>query len=715
MKFRNLLQTLTAVIAVMMLATVVSADAPEMFFVDDEDITVVIAAPMYAAKDGKNDDLDFPGSYHGSYGYESLGEMENGAARQQLYREIDKIVKAFHTNYRLNLDVTGDQKEAAGAVSYSELGLTNSDSYEVWDAYRDDHPLYYWVNAFWSNNENVYIIPDEAYAKGSVREAYNERIEDALEDYLELIEKETSAYRIALAFHDAIIEKIDYAYKADGETPEDSDWAHNILGVVEERGAVCEGYARVFQLLLNMMDIDNIFVTGIAGGGGHAWNLVKMDDGKWYWFDVTWDDAPNLEWGVRYNYFCVNDTDNVLWRDGRENNVENGTFLNDHRPTAPGGVKQEWQYPLPERAKNTYTAQNGELLLRDTFTAGKFTYAVAGFDTVQIVGVSGKDKRVEFPEEVEKNGVEYDVISLGSIYPNGNFGFESIFTGTVPETVVISEDIKYIWSGSIDVLCDGGVKEYIVDRENEYFAADDGVLFNKTKDTLICYPNAAEKTSYTVPANTKTVARSAFTNCKNLQELTLSKGVEKIEAYGFYNCMRLQKVMLPENLQTIGDSAFAYCFGLKDVYFEGDVPENWGSDVFVEDAETLVLHYPESYASSWGGEDGTWTGPDGVVYQTVPDAVAEEPEEPEVPEEPEEEPEITWLLGDVNGDNLVNARDARYVLRFAVGYTDTGVFPERGNVNGDDVVNARDARYILRFAVGYDDELGIGTVQTTKK
>lgn len=66
-----------------------------------------------------------------------------------------------------------------------------------------------------------------------------------------------------------------------------------------------------------------------------------------------------------------------------------------------------------------------------------------------------------------------------------------------------------------------------------------------------------------------------------------------------------------------------------------------------------------------------------------------------------------YLLGDVNGDGQINARDARYVLRHAVGYTDAGIVPGRGDVNHDKLVNARDARYILRHAVGYDDNLGM--------
>ena len=35
-------------------------------------------------------------------------------------------------------------------------------------------------------------------------------------------------------------------------------------------------------------DFDNVYIVGMAGGGGHAWNAVGMDDG-WFYVDATWD------------------------------------------------------------------------------------------------------------------------------------------------------------------------------------------------------------------------------------------------------------------------------------------------------------------------------------------------------------------------------------------------------------------------------------------
>ena len=60
---------------------------------------------------------------------------------------------------------------------------------------------------------------------------------------------------------------------------------------------VCEGYAKAFKAICDEYDVPCIIVSGKAGTTGdseeyenHMWNQVKMDYGKWYLVDCTWDD-----------------------------------------------------------------------------------------------------------------------------------------------------------------------------------------------------------------------------------------------------------------------------------------------------------------------------------------------------------------------------------------------------------------------------------------
>ena len=79
-----------------------------------------------------------------------------------------------------------------------------------------------------------------------------------------------------------------------------------------EKKAVCAGYAKAFQLLLNALGIECTYVTSDT----HAWNLVRLE-GDYYHIDATWDDSSNtkaeknMSSRVSYHFFCIT-TDELL-------------------------------------------------------------------------------------------------------------------------------------------------------------------------------------------------------------------------------------------------------------------------------------------------------------------------------------------------------------------------------------------------------------------
>ena len=104
-------------------------------------------------------------------------------------------------------------------------------------------------------------------------------------------------YGLLKQFHDYLCEATVYT-----EAPN----AHNIVGPLLDGESVCEGYARTFKLFCNMYDIPCMVVIGMGastnGPEAHAWNVVRMEDGKWYGVDVTWDDQIS---GIYYDFFMV--------------------------------------------------------------------------------------------------------------------------------------------------------------------------------------------------------------------------------------------------------------------------------------------------------------------------------------------------------------------------------------------------------------------------
>ena len=72
-----------------------------------------------------------------------------------------------------------------------------------------------------------------------------------------------------------------------------------------DRTAVCQGYATLLYRLLLTLGVDNRVITGVGNGGGHAWNIVKLE-GLYYDVDATWD-ASWWQDGWNYQYFLLPD------------------------------------------------------------------------------------------------------------------------------------------------------------------------------------------------------------------------------------------------------------------------------------------------------------------------------------------------------------------------------------------------------------------------
>ncbi|MCR5687180.1 MAG: Ig-like domain-containing protein [Lachnospiraceae bacterium] len=81
-------------------------------------------------------------------------------------------------------------------------------------------------------------------------------------------------------------------------------YCHRVYGVLLEGYGVCESYALAMTYLLDAAGIRNMYITGNGNGEGHAWNYVKMPDGRYYLIDSTWNDVGSRS---SQNYFLIPD------------------------------------------------------------------------------------------------------------------------------------------------------------------------------------------------------------------------------------------------------------------------------------------------------------------------------------------------------------------------------------------------------------------------
>ena len=96
-----------------------------------------------------------------------------------------------------------------------------------------------------------------------------------------------------------------------------------------------------------------------------------------------------------------------------------------------------------------------------------------------------------------------------------------------------------------------------VDGDNEYFASENGVLFNKNKTELVAYPCGKTAETYTVPNGVTTIGNYAFSHCENLMEINFPSTLAVIGDEAFISCRQIEEIELPGSLKEIGSNAFA--------------------------------------------------------------------------------------------------------------------------------------------------------------
>ena len=252
--------------------------------------------------------------------------------------------------------------QALTAEAETELVLTVQGGVA---ALMDDHPEMFWLSSYdlyysysYLESGGVYTLSVSSitcimkykttvYAdKAAVTDYYTRMM--AAFDAFEV--KGYTRYEKVKSIHDTIAKQVSYDSTFTNGT------AHEPTSVfLEPFLPVCEGYAEAFKMLCDREGIPCIIVVGNAPNSsgklvGHAWNYVKMEDGKWYAVDLTWDDQGS----IYYDYFLVgaNSTNRHFG-----NNTT--TFSNKHTATGERFTDGLYILPYPALSQTAYAQTLG--------------------------------------------------------------------------------------------------------------------------------------------------------------------------------------------------------------------------------------------------------------------------------------------------------------------------------------------------------------------
>lgn len=131
---------------------------------------------------------------------------------------------------------------------------------------------------------------------------------------------------------------------------------------------------------------------------------------------------------------------------------------------------------------------------------------------------------------------------------------------------------------------------YIAD-DNACFTVEDGVLFTKGLDTLLCYPQGMPGAEYAIPDAVTAIAKDAFSGHRHLTSVILNEGLLTIGASAFADCRGLTSFVLPDTLVSIGEDALRNCSSITRVS-GGAALESIGQNAFFG-TDSMCVFYGE--------------------------------------------------------------------------------------------------------------------------
>lgn len=256
-----------------------------------------------------------PQPYEAYWAYTCLS-----ADQQRNYGAVYAAVSdGFGTDSYVTVSTDDDTATSPGISVTLPVPLSAEDELrELYDAFMQDNPDFFHIGTVYGYDGRQ---QGEERSLTALKLTYTMIAEERLtaraalqqerDVILSALSPSMTDFEIELALHDALTARCEYdTAAAESDSPlERYAASFTAYGALVKGKAVCEGYARSMQYLLNAADMQATVVTGYdSDGRPHMWNAVKPD-GELYYVDATWNDTDEIG---TYTYFNLNTEELLL-------------------------------------------------------------------------------------------------------------------------------------------------------------------------------------------------------------------------------------------------------------------------------------------------------------------------------------------------------------------------------------------------------------------
>ena len=302
-------------------------------------------------------------------------------------------------------------------------------------------------------------------------------------------------------------------------------------------------------------------------------------------------------------------------------------------------------------------------------------------------------------------------VTLGSVTSIGNYSFaycSSLATAKLNGALESIQGTSFLYCTSL--------KSYtsypIEDGPWLKYRIINGVIYTGDRQILVSYPCGKIATMYNVvdgtvyigehafhgntivktvnmPNSLREIRTHAFNGCTNIATTEVPKGVTAIGNYAFNGCTGLQSVILPSTLTTLGGAVFHGDEALTSLGVKAQTPPTCArvlerpNTLYAFDAihySTVALGVPTGCKAAYQAAN-IWKN---FTHIKELDSLVD----------------IDIMMGDVNGDHLVDISDVTDIIAYVLGNSPAGFIVEAANVNGDSTIDISDVTAIISMVLG---------------
>lgn len=218
---------------------------------------------------------------------------------ENIYQEFQKAYRAsdLADTYACVLDEKYYQDEDLVGIKYSitkDIAINKNKAEQVeviknYDYYLQDQkifelPIETKKTISCETSEQLYYLAMKGYCPKPKKDSVAEKIYQDAKNilYKRIVEDDSSLLKIK-KIYDYLTSEIYYDHQTAISNSDNliAEQAYYLEGVFLNNNAVCDGKAKAYALLLNMLGIPCLRITGNADLSDHAWNMVEFNN-EWY-------------------------------------------------------------------------------------------------------------------------------------------------------------------------------------------------------------------------------------------------------------------------------------------------------------------------------------------------------------------------------------------------------------------------------------------------